>query len=314
LLEWLIFCQTCLDELLHHDGHGDFLGGSLCISCKKVDGIYKCKDCMIGSLLQCHDCLVQGHHDHPLHRIESWNGLFFSTITLQNLGLCIQLGHGGAPCPCLASRPTDFCVFNTSGVHRISINFCDCRANGVIHHCTQLLHACWFLATFTRPRTAFTFDCLDTFHELMLQGKTTIYDFYHMVQHKMDNLQLQKPIHRYPEFHCVFHIWHNLLMLKWAGQGQDPAGVMATAPRELAVECPACPHPDCNLLEGWESAGPLLYLYTLFLAVDANFKLKRKDCGINDPKLAPGWASFVEESCYQERLKNYIGQPEVGLF
>ena len=47
------------------------------------------------------------------------------------------------------------------------------------------------------------------------------------------------------------------------------------------------------------------------MAVDANFKLKRKDCGINDPELAPGWASFVEESGYQAHIKNYIDQPEV---
>jgi hypothetical protein len=46
-------------------------------------------------------------------------------------------------------------------------------------------------------------------------------------------------------------------MLKRAGQGQDPAGASATAPGELAVECPACPHPGHNLPEDWEGAGPL---------------------------------------------------------
>lgn len=46
-------------------------------------------------------------------------------------------------------------------------------------------------------------------------------------------------------------------MLKRAGQGQDPAGVNATEPGELAVECPACPHPGRNLPEHWDSTGPL---------------------------------------------------------
>jgi hypothetical protein len=55
----------------------------------------------------------------------------------------------------------------------------------------------------------------------------------------------------------VFRIWQNLLMLKCAGRGQDPAGANATAQGELAVECLACPHPDRNLPEGWQSAGPL---------------------------------------------------------
>jgi len=49
--------------------------------------------------------------------------------------------------------------------------------------------------------------------------------------------------YRYPEFHRVFRIWRNMLMLKCAGCGQDPAGVGATAQGELAIECPACPHP-----------------------------------------------------------------------
>lgn len=141
---------------------------------------------------------------------------------------------------------------------------------------TQLLRARWFPATFTRPRTAFTFDCLDTFHLLTLQGKTSLYDFYHTVLHKTDNMELQKPVvsisfshlisiefafitqHRYPEFHRAFRIWRNLMMLKRAGRGQDPAGAKATTEGALAVECPACPHPGRNLPEGWESAGALL--------------------------------------------------------
>jgi hypothetical protein len=69
--------------------------------------------------------------------------------------------------------------------------------------------------------------------------------------------------YRYPEFHRVFRIWRNLLMLKRAGRGQDPAGAKATTQGELAVECPACPHPGRNLPVGWESAGALLYVSTI---------------------------------------------------
>ena len=52
------------------------------------------------------------------------------------------------------------------------------------------------------------------------------------------------------------------------------------------------------------------FVYTLFLAVDANFKLKGKDRGINDLELAPGWASFVEEDRYQEHIIQYVDQSE----
>jgi hypothetical protein len=43
-------------------------------------------------------------------------------------------------------------------------------------------------------------------------------------------------------------------MLKWAGRGHDISGVDATQPGDCAVECPACPHPNQNLPEGWEEA------------------------------------------------------------
>lgn len=54
------------------------------------------------------------------------------------------------------------------------------------------------------------------------------------------------------------------------------------------------------------------FLYTLFLAIDANFKLKGKDRGITDIELAPGWGCFVEETHYQEHLAHYVDQPEVS--
>ena len=43
----------------------------------------------------------------------------------------------------------------------------------------QLLQEKWFLATLTHPQTVFSFDCLKTFQELMLQGKTSLYNYYH---------------------------------------------------------------------------------------------------------------------------------------
>ena len=60
--------------------------------------------------------------------------------------------------------------------------------------------------------------------------------------------------------HHVFQIWRNLMALKCAGHGHDPAGVRATSPGSLTVECPACPHPDRNLPENWEQAGPLMWV------------------------------------------------------
>ena len=53
------------------------------------------------------------------------------------------------------------------------------------------------------------------------------------------------------------------------------------------------------------------FLYTLFLAVDVNFKLKGKDRGIDDLELAPGWASFIKEARYQKHIVQYVDQAKV---
>lgn len=56
---------------------------------------------------------------------------------------------------------------------------------------------------------------------------------------------------------------------------------------------------------------PLRFLYTLFLAIDANFKLKQKDRGIKDVEIAPGWGCYVESSRYERHVLANIDQPEV---
>ncbi|KAJ2911619.1 hypothetical protein MD484_g8794, partial [Candolleomyces efflorescens] len=54
--------------------------------------------------------------------------------------------------------------------------------------------------------------------------------------------------------------------------------------------------------QSWREATVLAFLYTMFLAVDANFKLKGKDRKLDDIELGSGWGAFVEENQYQEFL------------
>ena len=44
-------------------------------------------------------------------------------------------------------------------------------------------------------------------------------------------------------------------MLKHTRQGQDLDGVDAMEQGALAVECPACPQPSCNLPLEWDKPG-----------------------------------------------------------
>ena len=55
------------------------------------------------------------------------------------------------------------------------------------------------------------------------------------------------------------------------------------------------------------------WLYCLFLAIDANFRLKLKSRGIKDPELGAGLAYFVDPVKFQAHLHNHAREEEVGL-
>jgi hypothetical protein len=110
---------------------------------------------------------------------------------MKNLGIKIFLGHNGDPCPIPGDLIKDFTVIDTNGVHSIEAQFCGCYGNaGGSPNRIQLLRSRLLPPTHVRPISAFTFDVLDTFQLLTLQGKTNAYDFYLTLAHKSDNTGL----------------------------------------------------------------------------------------------------------------------------
>ncbi|KAF8992130.1 hypothetical protein BDQ17DRAFT_1432627 [Cyathus striatus] len=85
------------------------------------------------------------------------------------------------------------------------------------------------------------------------------------------------------------------MAFKRAGKGQDPRGINGT------------------VAENWQDAGPLLFLYTMFLAVDANFKLKGKDRKLDDIDLLTNKEAFVDQSEYLNHIQNYNEQSEMNM-
>ena len=76
-------------------------------------------------------------------------------------------------------------------MHQINLCYCGCHQEiGGSRLHIQLLRARLFPSTASSPRSAFTFDVLDTFHLLTLQGKISAYDFYTALVHKSDNAGL----------------------------------------------------------------------------------------------------------------------------
>lgn|ERR1700753_1991559 len=86
-------------------------------------------------------------------------------------------------------------VVSDNGVHRLNVQFCTCTETPQwVENYRQLLRIGWYPASFGRPKTAFTFNVLDSYHKLALEGKTTLYNFYLSIMQKTDNCGREKVI------------------------------------------------------------------------------------------------------------------------
>ncbi|KAG1844901.1 hypothetical protein C8R48DRAFT_678323 [Suillus tomentosus] len=134
----------------------------------------------------------------PFHRIGQWTGGFFEDTSLTKIGFEIHLGHAGQPCPGLTDEwcdtddegdqftdspwiplvndPRMTMVVDTSGLHSMMIRFCQCA--GALSLDMQLFETGLFPASFTSPKTAFTFAVLDDFLLDNLECGTSAMNYY----------------------------------------------------------------------------------------------------------------------------------------
>ncbi|KAJ6449962.1 hypothetical protein C8R45DRAFT_1114370 [Mycena sanguinolenta] len=300
--------EIFLAEMLRHEGRGGHAGSPICPRCREHPADHRCVFCMGGGELLCPTCIVSAHRQLPLHTIQRWTGSCFERRTLKHMGLRIQLGHWReldyvCPLPQPAAG-NDFVIIDTHGVHSVNLDFCNCGLGGA--PTVQLLRTRLWPATTTNPRTAATFAVLRRHHLLSLESKCAALEFYQSLARESDNIHHKKNKDRYHEFLQITRQWRNIQMLKRAGRGHDPAGVGATKPGECALLCPACPHPGINLPAEWRDVPKeKRFLYGLFLALDANFRLKRKDVSSEekDPGLGNGWAFYCEVNAYTNHVR-----------
>lgn len=71
--------------------------------------------------------------------------------------------------------------------------------------------------------------------------------------------------------------YRHVKMLARAGRGHDPAGIVATKPGEIAVQCRACPQPGINLPEGWENDPINRYVPAPFCSIYLSYELHLPD-------------------------------------
>jgi len=269
-------------------------------------------------------------------------------VTLDDLGLVLNLVHSTDVCP-VNPETQRILVVDLSGYHFIRVRFCACSRSSFLDPFRQLLREGWFPASILRPKTVFTFDLLDTYHKISMQGKLNLYDFYTAVMQKTDNCGHAKVKvcqstdiachttytvlqYRYHEMSRCVRQWRHLKDLKRGAIGHTSTLVDDLADGTLAIECPACPHPGRNLPPEWrnehgdKACVSLLslipqrsmtihyrWMYSLFIAMDANFRLKLKTRGIKDPELGSGLAYFVNAAKFDAHLKSQVHEEEVSV-
>ena len=278
-----------------------------------------------------------------------WADGFFKRVTLESLGLVANLGHSGEPCD-VSTETHRVLVIDLSGHHTVRVRFCKCSKSGYLERYRQLLRVDWYPASTLRPQSAYTFDLLDTYHKISLQGKLNLYDFYNAIMQKTDNRgSLRVKVSTSPPVVILCNSLSpesivttrcrgvcgsggtsrtsneveratRLLRLTSSMTGLSPSNVLPALIRDETylrggiLDSPnqrelLLKPPHQHILTGCTCR----WLYCLFLAIDANFRLKLKSRGIKDPELGAGLAYFVDPVKFQAHLRNYTQEEEVGL-
>ncbi|KAG1800351.1 uncharacterized protein HD556DRAFT_1230340, partial [Suillus plorans] len=304
----------------------------LCSVCKK-DGVYRCHGCFNEPLF-CTDCCRIQHQRHPFHRISQWTGSFFQETSLIKVGLHIHLAHDGTPCPSSTDDSSDFfqwsdtddnidddypegpfiqpvrdsdrpaiTVVDKSGVHSLSICYCQCPS--ALSRDIQLFQAGLFPASFTRPKTAFTFAVLDDFLLDNLECGTSAMNYYSKIRRLTSSIFPLMVPDRYRELMRAARQWRQCKLYKWHGfahkDDQPKDG-------DLALFCPACPQPGINLdLSTSTVAQPddtPSWLMTRYLVMDGNFKAEHMH-PVNpsdEVSLMDGLGFMVSDERYKSHL------------
>jgi hypothetical protein len=249
-------------------------------------------------------------------------------VSLQSLGLHLQLGHVSMRCSNPVVGAVGFQVLHTNGIHDVSIDYCGCER--VQAKYLQLLRCRFYPVTQLLIKTCTSFCLLSALHLLALTSKASAFHFYWMLEKMTDNTGVQMLKSRYRALLRMTLQWQHLKMLKRAGCGHDPSGIAGTQPGDLAIPCPSCPHPRINIPDWWKDAPENLrcvfcqsfrsfhssrarYLYIRILCMDANFCLKNQLVSnfSMDPGLSIGLAYFVARGPYESYVLSQTDADEV---
>lgn len=79
-----------LEAQLSHESMPE--GAGLCRHCNIAIAVWRCKDCVLATPL-CRSCMRRYHRENPFHRIQQWNGSFFRSAELWEVGTYLLIRH-----------------------------------------------------------------------------------------------------------------------------------------------------------------------------------------------------------------------------
>ncbi|KAJ7238317.1 hypothetical protein B0H12DRAFT_973132, partial [Mycena haematopus] len=270
---------------------------------------YRCTDCF-KSPMHCRKCIVEAHERTPFHRIETWNGKHFIRTSLHAAGMILQMcfksNFVDGACPNITEKSRKRQVMtlgDENGFHPVEVEYCSCIDSGKTH-VDQVLAVKLIPCSFSIVQTVFTWKVMKQFHIHCLTSKKSAYDYVKALCKLTDNASYLQVKDRYREFQFAYRIWRFLALERRTGQAHE---IDKLVPHRrggsLTVRCPACPEVGFNIeAETINNADE--HKYTLFLSVDGNFKLQRKNKrdDPDDVALNDGAGYFVET----EEYKRYV--------
>lgn len=154
--------------------------------------LYRCKECLFNAPW-CEDCIIQRHTYEPLHVIQKWTGESFIDIHLFDLGMVVQLGHGGGACPCVGKteKGSKLRVTDINGLQDMQVVYCSCIGRKA--HAMQLMESGIFPSSMRQPKSATTFRCLQDFHLATLVSKKSAFDYVRALCQKTSELPFDGP-------------------------------------------------------------------------------------------------------------------------
>ncbi|KAJ3848640.1 hypothetical protein EV368DRAFT_68106 [Lentinula lateritia] len=298
LAEWRPEIPRYLKEILRHEGLESMRNQINC-ACDQADRMneygtgYRCTDCF-DSLLWCQAYIF-------LSPNRELDGSLLQENKLVRLGSCFPSWSY-----CGAYSNHKFTVIDTTRIHTISVRFCRCHL--AVEDRYQLLRARLYPATMNLPQNVATFSFLEFFQKLSFMSKVSATEYYSAIERMTDNTGTRTPPVRSREVLRMICEWRHLRMLKHAGVGYK--GVDQDVPGILAVKCAACPHPGINIPGDWASNREKIWLYKVFFALDANFRLIHFNVSseARDPGFNKGRAYFVDDPTLQYHLASFAGR------